>query len=569
MKSTFLIILFCSLFQMVKAQDLEALVKARKKPVKVSGGVGTDHVFYESEGISARRNLPYQYYFNGNVNFTFFNELHVPISFSYSNQHLSYSQPINQQQFNQFGMSPRYKWVTGHFGWRSMTFSPYSLNGHTFLGGGLELKPGNFHISAMYGRLLKPVEFDSIQVALGNKPSFERYAMAVSGKYEKDGNTYGFNFLRSSDNIASIEKPLDSMGVTPEDNFVWSALLKQKISSKLTLEGEYANSAITKDTRYQDETPVKYLGIITTNSTTVSYQAYKAKASYQIGKSKIGAGYERVDPGYRTHGAYYFNNDLENITASFSTQLLKGKINFSIEGGTQRNNLDKSKISTMKRWVGNSTLAYQVSKKLNMSVNYSNFQSYTNMRSPLAVIVSPNPYQNIDTLNYVQVSQSVGLMTNWNMRSDEKLQQTFIINANVQKAGEEQGNKRLPTGTSLYNINTSYSHAFVPIGLSFQFSFNMNSNVLATATVLAYGPSLGATKQLFKKALKLNLTYTWNTTETDQVRNGYIGNLKFTNTLTIKKKHNATLSFVWLDRQTLTLPMFQEYTMRVGYNYRF
>src|SRR5690606_1049879 len=113
----------------VIAQDLEALVKSSKKPIQVSGGVGTDHVLYASEGMPDRRNSPYQYYINGNLNIRLFKEFNVPLTFSFSNQQFNYSQPLNQQSFNQFGISPRYKWATAHIGWRSMTFSPYSLNG--------------------------------------------------------------------------------------------------------------------------------------------------------------------------------------------------------------------------------------------------------------------------------------------------------------------------------------------------------------------------------------------------------------------------------------------------------
>ncbi|MEQ8338575.1 MAG: hypothetical protein RIA62_14560 [Cyclobacteriaceae bacterium] len=43
-----------------------------------------------------------------------------------------------QQPFNQYGMSPTYKNVTAHIGFRSMNFSRYSLAGHLFLVPGLK-----------------------------------------------------------------------------------------------------------------------------------------------------------------------------------------------------------------------------------------------------------------------------------------------------------------------------------------------------------------------------------------------------------------------------------------------
>lgn len=564
----FSLFLFSSL---VLAQDLEKIAKA--KFLKVSGGVGTDQVFYNATGISDRRNAPYQYYFNGNLNATILGEIQVPVSFTYSNQKFNYSQPFNQQQFNRFGISPKYKWVTVHAGWRSMNFSPYSLSGHTFLGGGIELKPGKWSFSGMYGRLLKAVEYDSVGFASGNKPIYQRIGMGVNAKYENNGNQYGFSLFRSTDNASSLNLPLDSIGVTPEENFVWSVLMKQKLSPKFTIEGEYANSTLTTDSRVQDETKQKALGIIQENATTRNYNAFKAKATQAIGKSRIGMGFERVDPNYRTHGAYYFNNDLQSITALFATQVLKDKINFSIDLGQQRNNLDKSKVSTMKRWVTNVNMGYQLSKKVNFTATYSNFQSYTNIRSQFTTINSGNPYANLDTLNYVQITQSAGLVSNITLQASEKRQQILNVNLTAQKSGEQQGDKKLPTGTVFYNGAASYVYGIVPINLSFTVALNANWNQLATGDTKTYGPTIGVSKSLFKKTLKTGLNYSWNTTTTDNVNMGYVGNLRFNNTLVYKKKHNLTLSLVWLNRETKNstqnTPTFNEYTVRFSYNYRF
>ena len=53
-----------------------------------------------------------------------------------------------------------------------MSFSPYTLSGHEFLGGGVELTPDKipFKFSAMYGRLQKATEPDT----LSGDPSYKR-----------------------------------------------------------------------------------------------------------------------------------------------------------------------------------------------------------------------------------------------------------------------------------------------------------------------------------------------------------------------------------------------------------
>jgi hypothetical protein len=53
-----------------------------------------------------------------------------------------------------------------------MSFSPYTLAGHQFLGGGVELNPGDkFTFSAMGGRLQKSVRPDSLNLAI---PAYHR-----------------------------------------------------------------------------------------------------------------------------------------------------------------------------------------------------------------------------------------------------------------------------------------------------------------------------------------------------------------------------------------------------------
>ena len=43
-----------------------------------------------------------------------------------------------------------------------MSFSPYTLSGHLFLGGGVELRPqGPWTVSAMAGRLQKAIPVDT------------------------------------------------------------------------------------------------------------------------------------------------------------------------------------------------------------------------------------------------------------------------------------------------------------------------------------------------------------------------------------------------------------------------
>ncbi|HLL95708.1 MAG TPA: hypothetical protein VK404_12060 [Spirosoma sp.] len=134
------------------AQDLSTLGK--QKPVTLNGGLSVRTIFYSAKGIEARRQ-PFSYVVTGAPVLSLYG-WSVPVSFVFSEQERSFRQP-----FNQFGMSPTYKWVTLHAGYRNLSFSPYTLAGHTILGGGVELTPGIFRFGFVYGRLNRATAVDT------------------------------------------------------------------------------------------------------------------------------------------------------------------------------------------------------------------------------------------------------------------------------------------------------------------------------------------------------------------------------------------------------------------------
>ena len=69
----------------------------------------------------------------------------IPFSLTVSEQERSFRQP-----FNQFGITPTYKWAKAHLGYSNLTWSPFTWSGQTVLGGGVELNPGKFRFGMRY-----------------------------------------------------------------------------------------------------------------------------------------------------------------------------------------------------------------------------------------------------------------------------------------------------------------------------------------------------------------------------------------------------------------------------------
>ncbi len=563
--------IFCLLLLLglpnLKAQDIEKIAKA--KPLQVSGGLGLNNVFYNANGINARRNLPYQYYINGNVSFTFFGELVVPLTVSYSNQQLNYNNPLNQQQFNQFGISPRYRWITLHAGWRNMTFSPYSLNGHTFLGTGAELSPGKWKIKAMYGRLLKAVEMDTTSTGKSNIATYGRYGGGLFVRYEDKGNHYDVSLFNAADRINTLKKQPDSLAINPEQNFVWGLGLGQNITSKFKFEGEFSRSSLTRDVRVPEKNSNIFL---TTNGSTVNYNAYKGVLSYTLGAVTIGAGYERIDPGYKTLGAYFFNNDMRNITGNLAATLLKKRLSFQTSIGAQRNNLDQTKVSTMRRWIGSLNINFKASKKLTLGFGYSSFQTYTNIRSQFLSVNTGAVYQNIDTLNFVQISQSFNGNMSYLLAANKKRQQNINFNGSLQKASDKQGGNELATGSQFYNLNGGYNLTWLNSGLFLNLVYMANWNKSALSNSSINGPMASIGKSFFKKKMRSDIGGSWNISNDNTNNKGTVWTLRFNTTLSAGKKHSFNFSAIYLNKEqqgAVTSVSFDEFTARLGYNLRF
>ena len=547
------------------SQNLEEIGK--EDPVKITGGASLNQIFYTARGIETRRD-PYTYYGSGNINFSLYG-WNVPLSFSFSNQNTSFQQP-----FNRYSLHPTYKWITGHFGYTSMSFSPYTVNGHIFLGAGIDVAPeGKWRASALYGRFLKAVEPDSTSENVIT-PSFQRMGYGVKISYADAGDFVDLMLFGARDDVNSIQYVPEDEGILPEQNLVVSVATGKTLFSHFLLKAELATSALTRDIRAPENNHTHLLTRIGYDSRISSsyYNAFKTSFSYQANAYSIGAGYERVDPQYRTLGAYYFNNDLENITLNGTTTILQGKVNIAVNAGTQRDNLDGTKVSTMRRFVGSANIGYAPSQKLNFSASYSSFQTYTNIRSQFVDINQLTPYDNLDTLNFTQISQNATLTAVYMFGKNEKKRQSLNGNFTFQNAADKQGDVPQNSGMQFYNMNTAYSINMVPQNMTVSVSFNGTLNKSPQVESQTYGPTVAVTQSFLDKKLRTTGALSVNQSRSNGNLLTTIMNARLNGSFAVKKKHNINLSLVGVDRKNHVeggAPSFTEFTGTLGYGYSF
>lgn len=547
------------------SQNLEAIGKG--DPIKISGGASLSQIFYTASGIDNRRD-PYSYYATGNLNFSLYG-WSVPLSFSVSNQSATFQQP-----FNQFSLHPTYKWVTLHAGFSSMNFSPYTVGGHLFSGVGVDATPTpKLKISALYGRFLKAVQPDTT-AGSDVKAAYDRYGYGMKVGYGDGKDFIEAIMFRAQDEQQSIRYVPED--VLPEENLVVGLTGGKLLFQKVLLRAEWATSALTRDTRAEGTTTENLLGklggLYSPRTSSSYYNAMKTNLTYQGNGYSVGVGYERIDPGYRTLGAYFFNNDLENVTVNATTALLQGKVNASASIGSQRDNLDGSKATTLTRLVSSANVAFAPTPKFTLSLSYSSFLSYTNVRSQFVTVNQLTQYDFVDTLNYTQISQNASLNTMYQLGANKNKRQTISLNVTAQDAVDKQAGVTQNTGLRYYNFNSSYSLTLAPQSLTLSATFNLNMSDGATTQSRTLGPTLSATKQFFNKMLRTTASVSQNESYANGLHTGSVLNARLSGSTSIKKKHNISLSAVAVNRnnrQEGAAESFTEFTTTLGYVYSF
>lgn len=546
--------------QNVNIGSLKDILKA--KPLVLNGGVSANNAF-----VSASDNRPesFNYCFQANANANLFGQVNLPFSVSITNSGSGYNYPIPP---NRFSLRPSYKWISGQIGQSAMTFSPYTLNGHPFTGGGIELTPnGPWKVSAMAGLLQKAAAYDAKNPK--NLPYYARMGYGGKLDYDKNGFKFGISSFYAEDNAASLAHKPDSLNIFPQQNLAICYTLHFKPLNGLELNIDYGQSALKLNDR--DTLSItanhNYLkALMGTSAPTTFYQAIKLITSYTFHKTTLGLGYERVDPDYRTLGAFFFNNDFENITLNIAQSFLKNKISMSANVGLQYDNLNAKKQSTTKRMVGSMNLNCTPTEKLQLSGSYSNFQTHMLMQSQFQEI-NQSPIQNIDSLNFIQISQNATLNANLITKSNEQKNQTLAINMSFQDASDEKGGiLQRGSGSQLYNLSTGYTMLYPKRGLSINMLYSASYNAIASNEALTHGPTISAHGQWLNKKLGTGLSTSYNNSTQGNVQ---IFNVRLNTSYTLMKQHRLNMSLVNQLKSSGNKSSASSFTGTLGYNYSF
>jgi hypothetical protein len=289
-----------------------------------------------------------------------------------------------------------------------------------------------------------------------------------------------------------------------------------------------------------------------------------------LGSSNFGIGYERIDPGYQTLGTFFMNNDLENITVRFAKSLFKGKLQFSGNLGVQRDDLNRKKSGNARRTVMAFNLILVGGKKFTGNLSYSNFQTVTNVKPQFHFINQTTILDNLDTLDFRQLSQNGSLNLNFILSENKKRPSSMNLNFSIQDSYDLQGGIiTVGNASRFYNFSGNISKSNMDKHSSFTSGFNATYNLIGKTNFLIFGPSIGYNKALFKKRLTSGVGVSYNSTLNNSNVVNTIFNLRFNSGFQIKKKHSFNLAMVSVFLNQKNTDSKKELVNTITYNYSF
>ncbi len=561
--SLFGVLLFSCLSVSVFSQDLGSVGK--KEAVKVSGNIGLNTGFYAANGRESRRD-PFLYLLNANINFNIYG-VNIPFSAIYSQQETNFLQP-----FNQFGLSPYYKNLKIHLGYRAMNFSSFTLNGHTFLGAGFEFNPMlteniQLRTGGMYGRLRRAVEpRDSL---FNRNLSYKRMGYSAKvGVGNGAGSFVDFILFKAKDDVNSIDINQEAFSkISPAENLVFGVVAEHTIAQKLLLKFDYSSSAYTRDTRSGEDPEISNgtlfnnLGTLFTPKASSQFRsAIKGGIQYELDAFSVGLNYQRIDTDFRTLGAYFFLNDIEDYTANFSAKVYQDKVRLTSSVGWQRNNLSQDKSARTTRFIAALGLTYNSGNRWNFGLNASNYSSF------LTVVQD----QFSDSSNVFQVSQNLSFNTDY-LLVQEGDQQSIWANIGLQKGAFRDEYQIDNMESQFVTFSTGHRIRWRKDNLNLNTSFTFTSNTAPGFESLFFGPNVNVSKRLGKSGTRISL----GTTYVFGFQDGTYTYDLMTNRISLstrfKKRHRLSLGTVLFFKQDKVNSSFSysEIKGNLGYRYSF
>jgi hypothetical protein len=494
------ILIFISvLFSMIAFAQNNNAGEQSKNKFKILGSITAQTRFYNAKGIVNRRQ-PFIWRISG-APIIKSGEFKMPVLFTVGNIKGNYSQP-----FNRVSLIPTYKKFKGYLGFNRVNFSKYTLQGRTFLGAGFEFYPGLLRLGAVYGRFNKAVEIEPNDQLTGLQPNYSRWGYAFKLGIGSKNNYVDLIALKAKDDTTSIQNKPEYPVLTGEENVVIGLTTKQVFSKNVTFLADLATSGYTRNLNSReaeldlvDAFPFIRKIFNPKYASSIS-MAFSVQMVITVNSMKFTAGYERIDPEYRSFMAYFFTNDVRRITGSVRLPVFGRKLYLYVKGGLEQNNVSGDKFARSNRVVTMANANFTASRNFSLQANYSNFtldqQIVRDVFTDSIKIAQVNQMANVTAIiNLFQTREkhSITVSGNYQFLNDRS-------EANTGGGDYANITARVMYGVSLLQQNLSFKTGIIYNQFNYQLLNNDRKRL---------GADVDISKSFDKKKLVFGLRMAW------------------------------------------------------------
>lgn len=517
------------------AQDLGQI--GNKKPFALSGSLSLQGGPYFYSGDGTARNQPFFWNSTGTLTLSLWG-WQAPFSYSVGSQERTWTQP-----FNRYGVSPYYKWIKLHLGFRSMRFNPYTFAGLQFYGGGIELEPKGFRFAAFYGRFNKPIAQDTLG-SIVPIPAYRRMGMGVKVGVGSRRTFVDLMVFRAADDTTSIPELVGNTRVTPMENVALGLSGRVAITPKLSWEFDVGGSALTEDVRspvLEDNSLPRFTNsLFTPRFSTRALFAGNTSLRWHGKHLSLRVQYKEVEPGYRSLGAFYQQTDLRSVTVEPSVRIKKGKLRVGGSYGVQEDNIRGTKVTTSVRRIGSANMTWNPTRTYGMDASFSNY----GIVQEAGLRVLNDTFRVAQANRVYSLSQRLTLINKvrtWSVMLTGGFQQLVDLNpfGTFSSAENEVMYANLHIGRIRMRDN------FMVNG-----GINANRNSTINGEFVLVGPSLGFSRPLAKQKLMVSLSASYNKALQQGRDAGTTLNASHTLQYRMGKAHRLQLSVTALQNKT-------------------
>ena len=543
---------FALLAGLFNSNRTEAQVLLFNDKVEVTGALTTQASIYTSNATVKRlETFSWRIYGNPRVRMKNWD---IPM-----NLVLGSYQDKARQAFNKFGLSPEYMdWLTIHLGRRNLNFSPLVLGGKTILGAGFEINPKKFRAGFMWGRFDRAVAPDSLSFY---QPTYKRTGFAAKLGYGTRSNYVDLVFLHAKDDENSLATLPGNKKVNPQENSVLGLTVRQRIVKNLYFKFDGAISAYSLDTRVgaperTDPALAKFMSIFLPLRKSNQYlTAIRTSLEYRVMKYTAGIEYERIEPDFKSMGAWFIRNDIERITIKGRFSAVKQKLNGNVRIGVQRNNILKDRSTRNFQNVNSLNLNYRHSNAWMFNAIYTNYMT----RQTLSLL----GFDDSTLLN--RRMNNISFSTIYRNTGKEYGHTGRILVSYQNNKDREQAN---PLVFNSFNIQLGYRLDILSIDVHIGPSFTLNRYKFLATTTMRYNPAITVGKSFLEKKMNAYLNMGLSFSRSGGAAQKFVSRNMLNISYRVLKKHTLSVRLTLTSNQGKVqgLPSYTEFMGDVVYS---